>query len=300
MPTIKGILSFPALFTPKIAKGATEPKYGCTILLAPGDPQIAVLQAEVEQAKLNTFPSGYTGADCCFAEYDVKYAGKDYYDPRFSGWYVFSTSSKENDRPAVVDLNRQPVIDPALVYSGMIAYISAGISGYVKGKGGIGGWLNGVMITDEAPSMGRLDGKPSIEQMFANTDTSAGPVTAPAAIPPVPGAAPALPGLTMTAAANGLTYAQYQTAGWSDQQLIDGGMATRPAAPAPAPVAPPAAPAAPVAPPAAPAAPAAPVAPPQLIMTAAANGLTHAQYVTAGWTDKQMIDGGVAIAPSFA
>ena len=82
---IKGIISFPALFTPKLAKGATEPKYGCSVLLPPGDPQIALIQAEVDKAKLESFPSGFTGADVCLNAYDVKYAGKEYYDPSFTG-----------------------------------------------------------------------------------------------------------------------------------------------------------------------------------------------------------------------
>lgn len=235
MATLKGVLSFPAVFTPKVAKGADEPKYSATLLLPPNDPQLPALQAEVEAAKKNAFPSGYTGADCCLTPYDTKYAGKDYYDARFTGWWVFSCSAKADDRPAVVDANRQPVIDPGAVYSGMVVYISAGISGYTKGRGGIGGWLNGVMLTDEEPPMGRLDSKPTVDQMFAGvTSTPAAPATAPAPAPvppapPVPAApAPAAP-LQMTAAANGVTYEQYMaTPGWTDELLIAQGLAIRP------------------------------------------------------------------------
>ena len=296
MATIKGILSFPALFQAKVAKGATDAKFGCTVLLAPGDPQIAMLQAEVEAAKANSFPSGYTGADECFGPYDTKYAGKEYYDPRFSGWYVFSCSAKEDDRPAVVDMSRMPVVDPAKVFSGMVAYVSAGISGYTKGKGGIGGWLNGVMITDEEPTMGRLDGKPSVDQMFAQVPGGDGsaPAAAPSApIPPAPNAAPATPApLQMTTKANGVTLEAYlATPGWTEEMLIEQGLATRP-------VAAPAAPAAPVPP--VPPTPAAPAAPATLTMTAAANGMTYQQYIDAGWSDDQMIQAGVAIKPSFA
>lgn len=304
MATIKGILSFPALFQAKVAKGATDAKFGCTVLLAPGDPQIAMLQAEVEAAKANSFPSGYTGADECFGPYDTKYAGKEYYDPRFSGWYVFSCSAKEDDRPAVVDMSRMPVVDPAKVFSGMVAYVSAGISGYTKGKGGIGGWLNGVMITDEEPTMGRLDGKPSVDQMFAQIpggDGSAPAASAPtptAPVPPAPNAAPAPAPLQMTAKANGVTLEAYlATPGWTEEMLIEQGLAERvapqPAAPAPAPT--PAAPQPPVPP-----TPPAPAAPATLTMTAAANGMTYQQYVDAGWSDDQMIQAGVAIKPSFA
>lgn len=301
MATIKGVLSFPALFQAKVAKGATDAKFGCTVLLAPGDPQIATIQAEVEAAKANSFPSGYTGADECFGPYDTKYAGKEYYDPRFSGWYVFSCSAKEDDRPAVVDMSRMPVVDPAKVYSGMVAYVSAGISGYTKGKGGIGGWLNGVMITDEEAPMGRLDGKPSVDQMFSQVPGGDGSAPAPAptpAVPPVPNAAPQPAKLQMTAKANGVTLEAYlATPGWTEEMLIEQGLAERvapqPAAPAPAPT--PAAPVPPVPP-----TPPAPAAPATLTMTAAANGMTYQQYVDAGWSDDQMIQAGVAIKPSFA
>lgn len=233
MVTIKGILSFPSLFQAKVAKGATEAKFSCTVLFPPTDPQVATLQAEVEAAKANSFPSGYTGADECFQPYDTKYAGKEYYDPRFSGWWVFSCTAKEDDRPAVVDMNRMPIVDPAKVFSGMIAYVSAGISGYTKGKGGIGGWLNGVLVTDEEPTMGRLDGKPSVDQMFSQVPGGDGSAPAPAPtpaapVPPTPPAPAAPATLTMTTAANGMTYQQYVDAGWSDDQMIQAGVAIKP------------------------------------------------------------------------
>lgn len=236
MSTIKGILSFPCVFTPKAAKGATEPKFSASVLLEPNDPQTVLIQAEVDAAKANAFPSGYTGADCCLTPYDTKYAGKDYYDPRFAGWWVFSCSAKADDRPAVVDANRMPVVDPATVYGGMVVYLNAGISGYTKGKGGIGGWLNGVLLTDETPPMGRLDNKPSVEQMFADVPGGSSNVVQPApnATPPAPPVPPVLTPsapaqLTMTAAANGVTYEQYMaTPGWTDEMLIAQGLAIKP------------------------------------------------------------------------
>lgn len=228
MALIKGILSFPTLFTPKIATGGTEAKFGVSVLIPPNDPQIAVLQAEVEAAKLNTFPSGYTGQDECFGAYDTKYAGKSYHDPRFSGWYVFSCSAKAEDRPSVVDVNYNPIIDPGAVFSGMVGFVNAGISGYIKGKGGIGGWLNGVMITADEPPMGRLDGKPTVEQMFA--DVSGGTPAAPAPSPASPPPAAPQPQYVMTEKANGLTREQYlATPGWTDELLIQQGMMLPPA-----------------------------------------------------------------------
>lgn len=231
---IYGVLSFPSIFTPKIAQGASEAKYSCTVLIPPGDPQIATLQAAVDTAKANSFPSGYTGTDECFGLYDEKYAGKSYYDPRFTGWYVFSCSAKADDKPVVVDANHQPVVDPSTVCSGMMVHVHAGISGYTKGRGGIGGWLNGVMSTGEMGKMGRLDNKPTAEQMFAGIGAAtppqqpaATPAAPPAAPTPTPPAAPA-PSLVMTAAANGMSYEQYKDAGWTDEQMIANGVAMKP------------------------------------------------------------------------
>lgn len=229
MATIKGILSFPKILTPKAAKGSNELKYSVSVMIPPTDPQVSSLLAEVEAAKANAFPSGYTGSDECFLSYDDKYAGKEYYDPRFAGWYVFKCSAKEDSKPAVVDMNHQPIIDPSKVYAGCVAYVNAGISGYTKGTGGIGGWLNGVMITDEEPTMGRLDGKPSVEQMFASV-TGTAPVQAPAPpAPPAPAPAPAPATLIMTDKAAGVTLEQYlATPGWTEEMLIEQGLAIRP------------------------------------------------------------------------
>ena len=246
---IKGIISFPTLFTAKVPQAGGDAKYGVTVLLPPNDPQLAAIQAEVDAAKQNTFPSGIpNNANVCFAPYDVKYAGKDYYDPRFTGWHIFTCSAKQEDKPSVVDGNYNQIIDPGQVYSGMVAYVNAGISGYIKGTGGVGGWLNGVMLTAEEPPMGRLDNKPSVEQMFAAVPGGAPQVAAPAPAAPMapnapqaaapapmspPAPAPAAPQapvqLQMTAAANGVTLEQYlATPGWTEQMLIDQGLAIRP------------------------------------------------------------------------
>ena len=224
MPTIKGIISFPALFTPKAAKGSNEPKYGVSVLLPPGDPQIESLTVEVDAIKAGV-QGGYNGTNICFAPYDEKYAGKSYHDPKFSGWYVFSCSAKEDDRPSVVGQDMQPIIDTSKVFAGCVGYVNAGMSYYPKGTAGIGGWLNGVMITDEEPPMGRLDSKPSVEQMFAGIASTPAAATAPPT--PTPPTVPAGPAIMMTAKADGVTYDAYIEAGWTAEQMIDGGLAIK-------------------------------------------------------------------------
>lgn len=114
--------------------------------------------------------------------------------------------------------------------------------------------------------------------------------------PPMP-AAPADPLVGVPGAAH--TVAGLRAAGWSDDQIVSGGYATRAAAPAPAPLPPgssvpaPGAPAAPIAPamgvipnPAFPQIPAAP-ATPQLTAAGAALG-TYDSFRAQGWQDAQM------------
>jgi len=238
---IKGIISFPALFQAKTPTGSNEAKFSCAVLIAPHDPQVAAINAAVEQASRDTFPSGFPSkGDKCFMPYDEKFRGKEYYDPKFSGYWVFSCTAKEADKPAVVNSQLQPVMDPAKVFPGAVVWVNAGISGYTKGTGGVGGWLNGVMITDEEPPLGRLDNKPSVEQMFANlgapqhVSATGVVVHAPAPTPSAPLAPPpapvAGPQYVMTAAANGLTREAYHAAGWTDLMLVQHGMMLPPVA----------------------------------------------------------------------
>lgn len=237
---VKGILSFPTIFTPKVPQAGGDAKFSVAVLLAPNDPQVAALRQVQATAGQNQWPSGVpANADYCLQPYDVKYNGKAYYDQRFTGWWVLSLTAKAEDRPAVVNEARQPIIDPAAVFSGCVAWVSFGMSAYTKGTGGVGGWLNGVMLTSEEPPMGRLDGKPSVDQMFAGAGAPAyqapaapayaAPVApapvAPAPVAPAPVApAPApAPARQMTAAA-ATTYEEYKKAGWSDELLIQHGL----------------------------------------------------------------------------
>lgn len=244
---IKGILSFPTLFQAKQVKDAAgnptgEKKFSCAVLIPPNDPQLQMITAEFNKASLDTFPSGFPAkGDKCFSLYDERYKGKDYYDPRFSGWWVFSCTAKEADKPDVVNEQLQPIIDPGAVFGGAVVWLHAGISGYTKGTGGVGGWLNGVMVTSEEPPMGRLDNKPSVEQMFSNLPvshqqhlaagqshvaTNGAVIAAPVALTsPVAPVAPVKPVLLMKP---GLaSYEDHIKAGWTDEMLIAQGMATQ-------------------------------------------------------------------------
>jgi hypothetical protein len=223
----KGILSFPIITTNALQnkkKRDPQAKYGLTLIFLPGDPQIEELRRITETEKANGFPNGVPGgAKMCFMSYDEKYGGKDYYDPRFKGSYVINCSAQETQFSPfenVVDQNMQPITDPAKIYAGAVAWVNLGISKYDKGSGGIGAWLNAVMITNEEPPMGRLDNKPSMDQMFNGVASASGAVETDAPAPPP---TPAAPAYEMTAKANGATRDAFIAQGWTDTMLIEQG-----------------------------------------------------------------------------
>jgi hypothetical protein len=84
-------------------------------------------------------------------------------------------------------------------------------------------------------------------------------------------------GLTML---NGANYDAFKQAGWTDEQMIAAGHATRPAAPPPTPPA-----------------PQTPPAPAGLVATGK-DGYTLESLRAAGWTDDQIVNGGYAMRPA--
>ncbi len=231
---IKGILSFPVLTETALEnkrKRDANAKYGLTLLLPPNDPQVETINNVVNTAIADGFPNGFPSQSTkCFDLYENKIAAdKDYYDPQFKGWYIFSCSTPE--KPTVVDENLQPIMNPADLYAGAVVWVNCGISKFPKGKQGIGGWLNGVMLTKEESPVGRLDNKPTVEQMFggvASPSAAATPAPAPTPVPPQPPVPPAAAATayTMTPKANGASIDAFLSQGWTEAQLVEQGYAT--------------------------------------------------------------------------
>ena len=231
---VKGILSYPHLFQPRSVQEGDAPKYGVSVLIADTDPQLqAILQLQ-EQEKANGFPSGFPATGKVFCKPSVD-------NP---GYHVISGNANADQKPHVVDASLGPVMDPAQVYAGAVAWVQFNTFVYNKPVNkGVSAGLNGVMLTGEEGALGRLDGRPTVENMFgdiAGGGVPTAPAPAPAPAAPAPAApapapaapapaAPAAPALVMTAAANGVTYEQYMaTPGWTHEALIEQGLAIRP------------------------------------------------------------------------
>ena len=214
MNNATGILTFTNnVFKAGKKEGSSgDPKFSIGMLFAPDDPQVAELQAMIDECKANTFPSGYPRkADTpCFAEYDIKVdPNASYYDPRFSGWYMLTLNAKENQKPEVVDGDLETLMDKKLARAGMNGTVAFGMGGYIQGSGGVAGYFNGLMCQGEMGEMGDLTGRPSVKQMFA------GAAKTPAAKPSLKKASP-----VMTDKAEG-TYEEYIEGGYTDQDLLD-------------------------------------------------------------------------------
>jgi len=234
MLRVKGILLHPHLFRPRAIQAGDEPKYSVSLLIPKNDPQCAVIAAEIQAAKQNGFPSGFPGnGKVCWKDCAVQWPDR----PNLAGYMCLSMTSKADKRPYVVDTNITPVMDPSQVYQGAEAWVAVNIASYsLPMAKGIGGYVNGVMLTGNEGALGRLDNSQTAEQMFAgvagntaapqpNAPTYGAPGQPSYPTPPAPPAAPApSAAYVMTPKAGGFSREQLIEKGWTDENLIKHGM----------------------------------------------------------------------------
>lgn len=223
---IKGILSFPHLFQARAVNPGDDPKYSVSVLIKKTDPQLATVQAAVAQEKAAGFPSGFPDKGKCFLKDGaVEYPN----DPKMHSYMIISTGAKLDSKPAVVDMNMQPVIDPSQVYAGCVAWVAVNTFTFNQPVNkGVSAGLNAVMITGEIGELGRIDNRKSASELFADVAAGAVPSIPSAPLAPPPAAPRAPAQFIMTAAANGLTREAYHAAGWTDAQLIENGFMVAP------------------------------------------------------------------------
>lgn len=160
-------LSFVNLFEPKkIGENDKDAKYSCTVIIPKSDTRTieaikAAIQAAAEAGAQkhfggrvptnvnNTFYDGDTATDDMGELKNIKY-------PEYAGSYFIRVSTKF--KPKVLDANRQEIIDPTEVYSGMYGRVSMTFFAYSgDGRRGVSAVLNNVMKT--------RDGKPLTSQL---------------------------------------------------------------------------------------------------------------------------------------
>lgn len=171
--------SYTYVFQPQVPKDGGEPKYSVTMLIPKSDvATYQAVQAEINQALQAGVQKAFNGqmpSKPMLPIHDGDGTRKDG-DPfgeECRGCWVLKASSKT--RPAVVDINIQPIIDPNAFYSGCYARASINFFAYnVNGNKGIGCGLNNIQkIADGEP----LSGRPTAEDDFGGSNAWNGPAT---------------------------------------------------------------------------------------------------------------------------
>jgi hypothetical protein len=156
-----GRLSFPALFKAESMEGG-EPKFSCVLLFPKGSTDLSALQAMAKAAAAEFWPKGMPqGARSPFRDGDQK-------DPMIDGYagHIFVRFSS-TQRPKVVDLNLQEIVEPSEVYAGCFCRVSASCYAYDKtGNRGVAFGLLNVQKVKDGESFGIAS---NVEDDFADS-----------------------------------------------------------------------------------------------------------------------------------
>lgn len=157
-------LSYAHLFKPTSIDEGGDKKYSVSILIPKKDTEtLAKIEAAVEAAK-ELGKAKWGGKTPTKLKLPLRDGDEDRADdPAYAGHYFINASSK--NRPGVVDINADPILDESEVYSGCYGRVSINFYAFdVSGSKGIAAGLNNVQkIKDGEP----LAGASSAEEDFA-------------------------------------------------------------------------------------------------------------------------------------
>lgn len=179
-------LSYEHVFQPYARNANDTPKYSVTILVPKSDTATkAAIDAAIEAAKqqgMNKSFGGQIPPVLAIPVHDgdgVRPSDGMPFGQECKGHWVFTASAK--NRPEVIGLNRQPIINESEIYSGVYAYVNVTFFPYnASGKKGIGCALNCLMKAKDGEPLGS---KITAADAFANIPMGAAP-----AINPITGA----------------------------------------------------------------------------------------------------------------
>ena len=162
-------LSYVHLTQPFDRKDGTEPRYSVTILVPKRDTATkAKIDAAIEHVAQRASAGIWGGRPPIFATpvHDGDGArpsdGRPF-GPECRGHWVFAASSKQ--RPSLVDLSLQDIIDQREIYSGMYGRVNVRFFEYNRsGKKGVGCGLNHVQKVSDGEA---LSGRVSVDEAFA-------------------------------------------------------------------------------------------------------------------------------------
>lgn len=168
--------SYVHIFTPRVPDNGGEAKYSVTLLIPKSDTAtLNTLYADIERAKQEGAQKAFNGnvpPQCKIPIYDgdgYRPSGEAFGE-ECKGCMVMTASAK--DKPVIVGLDMQEILNPADVYSG--CYIRASVNMFAynsNGNKGIGCGLNAVQkIEDGIPLTVRV----SAEEAFGGANAYSG------------------------------------------------------------------------------------------------------------------------------
>lgn len=167
--------SFCHIFEPQEPQGGGEPKYSVTLLIPKADTAtIGKIKEAMAEARENFCKRN--GANALpqkpvhtLHDGDGIRDNGDQYGPECKGCYVITVSSKQ--KPVVVDNMRNPVTDPAEVYSGCYGRAAINFFGYnSNGKKGISAGLLSVQKLHDGDPFGTVGSADDFDDDFSDLD----------------------------------------------------------------------------------------------------------------------------------
>lgn len=168
--------SFCNIFEPKASGENGELKYSVMILIPKSDTEtlgkIKAAMAEAREAFCKKNGASALPANPINPLHDgdgVKPNSGEPYGPECKGCYVMSLSSKQ--KPVIVDNFRNPITDPAEVYSGCYGRAAINFYGYSNKKKGIGAGLQSIQkLHDGEPLGGSRGSADDFDDGYADGD----------------------------------------------------------------------------------------------------------------------------------
>lgn len=231
LTTGKVRFSFVHLWEPQVPQGGGEPKYSVTILIPKTDVNtLNAIYAEMEAVKQSGISSVWGGNLPPIVKiplYDgdgVRPSGEPF-GPECKGHMVITASSKT--QPYIVDLNVQPILNRADVYSGCYGRANINFFAYNQaGNKGLGCGLNGIQKIEDGES---LTGGVSAQEAFGGSNAYGGiPSAGQTPVMTNPGVSPAVtlgyPVATPTSPAIGYQQTPYPVDPITGAPLMSGGV----------------------------------------------------------------------------
>jgi hypothetical protein len=167
--------SFCHIFEPQAPQGGGDPKYSVTLLIPKADKttvdkmMAAIAEARENFCKRNGMNALPAKPVHTLRDGDGVRDNGDPFGPECKGCYVINVSSKV--KPVIVDAFRNPITDPAEVYSGCYGRAAINFFGYnTNGKKGISAGLLSIQKLSDGEPFGTVGSASDFDDDFEDDD----------------------------------------------------------------------------------------------------------------------------------